>query len=74
MTQKKDPGEIATKLEVNDDFCVLCGACTNVCPVANTIEVKRDKINIEGTETELYKKTASKMMELKTPSIEKLGA
>jgi hypothetical protein len=30
-------------------------------------------IHIEGTETELYKKTAGKMMELKTPTIEKMG-
>ena len=74
LPPQKEPGEIATKLEVNDDFCVLCGACVNVCPVANTIEVKRDKINIVGKETDLYKKTAEKMMEIKTPTIEKLGA
>ena len=73
LPPQKEPGEIATKLEVNDDFCTLCGACVNVCPVANTIEVKRDVIHIEGTETELYKKTAGKMMELKTPTIEKMG-
>ncbi|MGZ4934905.1 MAG: 4Fe-4S binding protein [Halobacteriota archaeon] len=73
LPPQKEPGEIASKLEVNDDFCVLCGACVNVCPVANTIEVKRDVIHIEGKETELYKKTAGKMMELKTPTIEKLG-
>lgn len=74
LPPQKEPGEIATKLEVNDDFCVLCGACTNVCPVANTITVKRDKINIVGKENDLFKKTAEKLMETKTPTIEKLGA
>ena len=53
LPPQKEPGEIATKLEVNDE---------------------RDVIHIEGTETELYKKTAGKMMELKTPTIEKMGA
>lgn len=29
------------KVNVNDLFCVYCGACANVCPVEGAIEIKR---------------------------------
>ncbi len=33
------------KVQVNDLFCTYCGACKNVCPVDEALEVKRTKIH-----------------------------
>jgi 4Fe-4S ferredoxin len=49
------PGEIGDKVEKNEEFCIYCGACENVCPV-EAIDVKRTNVNYTPTKSKSWQK------------------
>lgn len=64
---KKDG--IEDNIAVNNDLCILCGACVNACPSEDAIVLKRTGIHIKGEATDLYKKIAAKLCTPRTSKI-----
>ena len=60
---------IEENIAVNKDLCILCGACVNSCPSEDAIVLKRTGINVKGTETDLFKKIAAKLMVPRTSKL-----
>jgi 4Fe-4S ferredoxin len=47
--EKSDaPWEKGRKIVVDKDKCILCGTCTNACPVYNAIKIKITNIKTKG--------------------------
>ncbi len=42
------PWEKGRKILVDDDKCILCGVCTNSCPVEDAIRLNITKVNFKG--------------------------
>jgi len=49
------------KSSIEEKFCILCGACSNVCP-QNCITIKRDKMNLENVKSKSWKKQIGKIV------------
>ncbi len=64
---KKDG--IEANIAVNNDLCILCGACVNACPSEDAIVLKRTGIHIKGKETDLYKTIAAKLCVPRTSKV-----
>ncbi len=60
---------IEDKIAVNQDLCILCGACVNACPSEDAITLKRTDVHIKGTETDLYKKIKAKLLVPRTSKL-----
>ena len=52
------------KVHVNEELCTYCGACKNVCPVAEALCVKRTKV----LHTPIHSGTWNKALERITSS------
>jgi 4Fe-4S ferredoxin len=59
MLLKRD--SIEPNIAVNQDLCILCGACVNSCPSEDAITIRRTGIHIKGPETDLYKTIAARL-------------
>ncbi len=55
---KKDKKKFVS---VNQDLCILCGACVYACPGENALTIHRKGINVKGTETDMFKTIATKL-------------
>jgi 4Fe-4S ferredoxin len=59
INMKRD--SIEANIAINNELCILCGACVNACPSEDALTLKRTGIHIKGPETDLYKKIAAKL-------------
>ena len=60
------PGTLSTlkaddKVYVNEAFCVYCGACKNVCPIEDALEVKRTRINHSSIHSGAWNKALERL-------------
>ncbi len=46
---------------VNQDLCILCGACVYACPGEQALTIQRKGINVKGMETDMFKTIAAKL-------------
>lgn len=53
---RPEVGETLEKIAVDDDTCIYCEACVNVCPV-DAIIVKRNKIRYEEGQDRAWSST-----------------
>ncbi|MDO5844631.1 MAG: 4Fe-4S binding protein, partial [Methanocorpusculum sp.] len=67
-TQLKHDG-IEDKIAVNNDLCILCGACVNACPSEDAITLKRTGVHVKGKETDLFKKISAKLCVPRTSKV-----
>ena len=56
------------QLSVNQDLCILCGACVNGCHGENALTLHRTRIKVKGTETDMFKDIAKRLCEKKISS------
>ncbi|WP_245525975.1 4Fe-4S binding protein [Methanocorpusculum labreanum] len=56
------------QLSINQDLCILCGACVNACHGENALTLHRTHINVKGTETDMFKDIAKRLCEKKISS------
>ncbi len=61
LPQPTKPGEKVPRIAVNQDLCMLCGACVSACPVEGAIELRRKAVRCEGPETDLWKEVVEKL-------------
>ncbi|HJJ47175.1 MAG TPA: 4Fe-4S binding protein [Methanocorpusculum sp.] len=54
-------GGVEANIAINNELCVLCGACVNACPSEDAITLKRTAVHYKGTVTDLAKKIESKL-------------
>ena len=59
VNMKRD--SIEANIAINNELCILCGACVNACPSEDALTLKRTGIRIKRPETDLYKKIAAKL-------------
>jgi 4Fe-4S ferredoxin len=50
------PGEIGAQIEKDEQFCIYCGACENVCPT-KSIDVKRTAVKHTPTKSKSWQKS-----------------
>jgi 4Fe-4S ferredoxin len=62
-------GQLEDKIAVNEDFCILCGACVNACPGEDIIVLKRSGIRVKGKETDLFNRIKEKLFEPRTSKV-----
>ncbi len=67
VKMKRD--SIEATIAINNDLCILCGACVNACPSEDALTLKRTGIHIKGPETDLYKKIAAKLCVPRTSKV-----
>ncbi|HJJ28912.1 MAG TPA: 4Fe-4S binding protein [Methanocorpusculum sp.] len=67
-TELKKDG-IEDKIAVNQDLCILCGACVNACPSEDAITLKRTAVHYKGTVTDLAKKIEAKLCVARTSKV-----
>ncbi|WP_461752411.1 4Fe-4S dicluster domain-containing protein [Methanocorpusculum sp.] len=61
--KKKGKGKSSKTLHVavNQDLCILCGACVYACPGEQALTIHRKGINVKGVETDMFKTIAEKL-------------
>jgi len=57
------PGE-DKKIHANDMYCIYCGACLNVCPKPEALEIKRTVVRHTPVESGAWNKALEKMTSL----------
>lgn len=62
-------GVIEPNIAVNQDFCILCGACVHACPGEDIIYLRRDSVRMKGKETDLFKKIKAKLCTPRTSRV-----
>ena len=62
-------GQQEEKIAVNNDLCILCGACVNACPGEDIITLKRTGIRVKGKETDLFLKIKDKLCTPRTSKV-----
>jgi len=60
---------IRPNIAVNYKLCNVCGACVNVCPSEDAINLRRTGIHVIGEETDLYKKILAKLCVPRTSKV-----
>ena len=62
-------GSIEANIAVNNELCILCGACVNACPSEDAIVLKRTAVHYKGTVTDLAKKIEAKLCVPRTSKV-----
>jgi 4Fe-4S ferredoxin len=57
--------ENAKKVQVNESYCVYCGACRNVCPVEGALELQRTSIRHTPVKSGAWNKALEKLASTK---------
>ena len=61
--KKKGKGKSSKmpNVAVNQDLCILCGACVYACPGEQALTIQRKGIHVKGVETDMFKTIAAKL-------------
>ncbi len=61
--KKKGKGKISKmpNVAVNQDLCILCGACVYACPGEQALTIQRKGIHVKGVDTDMFKTIAAKL-------------
>jgi ferredoxin len=49
------------KVDVNDIYCIYCGACINVCPKPESLELKRTSVRHTPVDSGAWNKALEKL-------------